>query len=210
MDWDTTTPAAPRHAQLHGQRRAVQLDRRARRSAAAVALVGRARSTGSPRDEFFSPFVRGHRRHADQQPEPALARRRRPTAARVLLIYDDDNHGTRLRPAFELGVGTTIAAGPAYQLRWEIRDNIVGIQRSPARRLHRRPVPPHETVYKHLFSMTDRPRRGARARSAGDATERTAASGARSWPAAAPPGSAAGPKAWSRSAGSGSSTGWWP
>jgi hypothetical protein len=71
-----------------------------------------------------------------------------------LVIYDDDNKGTRLRPAFGLGVGTTVAAGKGYQLRWEIRDNIVGIQRVTGPSDGRGRVPPHATAYKHLFSLT--------------------------------------------------------
>jgi hypothetical protein len=51
-----------------------------------------------------------------------------------------------------LGIGTTVAAGRAYQIRWEVRDNIVGIQRitgptGPGQ------VPPNETAYKHIFSI---------------------------------------------------------
>ena len=69
------------------------------------------------------------------------------------VIYDDNNKGTRLRPAFGLGAGTTIAAGKGYQIRWEIRDNIVGIQRVTGVSPGRGQVPPHETAYKHLFSL---------------------------------------------------------
>jgi hypothetical protein len=71
----------------------------------------------------------------------------------ILTIYDDDNHGTRLRPAFLLGVGTTIATSPAYQLRWEIRDNIVGVQKVTGPVGLVGSVPPSNTVYKHLFSV---------------------------------------------------------
>ena len=52
-----------------------------------------------------------------------------------------------------LGVGTTIAAGKGYQLRWEVRDNIVGIQRVTSATSGPGQVPPHETAYKHIFSL---------------------------------------------------------
>ena len=52
-----------------------------------------------------------------------------------------------------LGVGSTIATSPAYQIRWEVRDNIVGVQRvtGPVELIGG--VPPSNTVYKHLFSV---------------------------------------------------------
>ena len=40
------------------------------------------------------------------------------------------------------------------QLRWEVRDNIVGIQRVTGTTPIAGFVPPHERVFKHLFSMT--------------------------------------------------------
>ena len=88
--------------------------------------VRRARSTGSPADEFISPFVRAGA-VPGQQPEPLLVVGEAGRAE--LVIYDDNNKGTRLRPAFGLGAGATSPRAKGYQLRWEIRDNIVGIQR---------------------------------------------------------------------------------
>ena len=71
----------------------------------------------------------------------------------ILLIYDDENTGTRLRPAFVLGLGATVAAGRAYQIRWEVRDNIVGIQRITGGGIGQGQVPSNETAYKHIFSI---------------------------------------------------------
>lgn len=73
------------------------------------------------------------------------------TAERTIFA---DDHDSRVAPSLGLGAGFTAAVAKGYQLRWEVRDNIVGVQRvtgtTPASDL----VPPHELVYKHLFSMT--------------------------------------------------------
>jgi len=52
-----------------------------------------------------------------------------------------------------LRAGATIAAGRGYQIRWEIRDNIVGIQRVTGPTVTQGTVPPHETSYRHIFSL---------------------------------------------------------
>jgi hypothetical protein len=69
-----------------------------------------------------------------------------------LIVYADD-HQSRVEPSFVVGAGFTGVVGKAYQLRWEIRDNIVGLPRvtgtAPAAGL----VPPHEITYKHLLSI---------------------------------------------------------
>jgi hypothetical protein len=43
--------------------------------------------------------------------------------------------------------------GRAYHLRWEVRDNILGIQRVTGATSDRDQIPPHKTVYKHLLSI---------------------------------------------------------
>jgi hypothetical protein len=73
------------------------------------------------------------------------------TAERI--IYDDD-HESRIAPALALGVGITAAVAKGYQLRWEVRDNIVGIERVTGSTPRSDLVPPHEMTYKHLFSLT--------------------------------------------------------
>jgi hypothetical protein len=126
------------------------------RSAAAVAvsagLVYRIAS-----DEFISPFLRASAGFLINNQSPLLLVAEAPATPTgppaELIIYDDPNNGTRLRPAFGLGVGTTVAAGKGYQLRWEIRDNIVGIQAVTGAIAGRGEVPPHKTVYKHIFSL---------------------------------------------------------
>lgn len=71
----------------------------------------------------------------------------------TLTIYDDD-HNSRVSPALALGVGITAAVSPGYQLRWEVRDNIVGVQRVTGTTSQAGVIPPHELEYKHLLSMT--------------------------------------------------------
>ena len=120
------------------------------RSAAAVATsVGAIYRIAS--DEFISPFVRAGVGFLVNNQSPLLVVGQAGLAE--LVIYDDNNKGTRLRPAFGLGAGATIAAAKGYQIRWEIRDNIVGIQRVTGVSPGRGQVPPHETAYKHLFSL---------------------------------------------------------
>ena len=120
------------------------------RSAAAVATsIGAIYRIAS--EEFISPFLRAGVGFLVNNQSPLLVIGQAGLAE--LVIYDDNNKGTRLRPAFGLGAGATIAAAKGYQLRWEIRDNIVGIQRVTGVSPGRGEVPPHETVYKHLFSL---------------------------------------------------------
>jgi hypothetical protein len=70
-----------------------------------------------------------------------------------LIIYDDD-HESRVEPMVALGAGLTAAVGPGYQLRWEVRDNITGVQRVTNATPEARVIPPHEVSFKHLFSMS--------------------------------------------------------
>jgi hypothetical protein len=146
---DTCALVAPEQSALNVQRCSSINDRE--RSAAAVAVSGgfvyRIAS-----DEFISPFVRASAGFLVNNQSPLLVVGETSNGAE-LVIYDDNNTGTRLRPAFALGVGTTIAAGKGYQIRWEIRDNIVGIQAVTGPIAGRGEVPPHETRYKHIFSL---------------------------------------------------------
>ena len=121
------------------------------RSAAAVAISVGGIYRFAPR-EFLSPFVRANVGMLinNQSPLSLIAQTNR---AVLLTIYDDANRGTRVRPAFILGVGTTIATSPTYQIRWEIRDNIVGVQKVTGPVSVIGAVPPATTVYKHLFSV---------------------------------------------------------
>lgn len=70
-----------------------------------------------------------------------------------LVVYSDD-HDSRVEPALALGVGFTAAVGSGYNLRWEARDNIVGVQEVTGPIPVAGFVPPHKLTFKHLFSMT--------------------------------------------------------
>lgn len=70
-----------------------------------------------------------------------------------LIIYSD-NRNSRLDPSLALGVGFTASVAKGYSLRWEIRNNITGVQRVTSTIPIAGFVPPHERVFKHLFSMT--------------------------------------------------------
>ena len=70
-----------------------------------------------------------------------------------LFVYSDD-HDSRVDPSLALGVGFTAAVAKGYNLRWEVRDNITGIQRVTGPIPTAGFVPPHQRVFKHLFSMT--------------------------------------------------------
>jgi hypothetical protein len=69
-----------------------------------------------------------------------------------LTIYEDEKD-TRVGPALAIGVGASMPLGRAYQLRWEVRDNIVGIERVTGATSDARFEPPHERTFKHLFSV---------------------------------------------------------
>jgi hypothetical protein len=75
-----------------------------------------------------------------------------PDGPSDLVIYDDD-HESRVSPVLGLGVGFTAAVAKGYQLRWEVRDNIAGVQRVTAATPQARTIPPHKMTYKHLFSL---------------------------------------------------------
>jgi hypothetical protein len=70
-----------------------------------------------------------------------------------LFVYSD-NRNSRVDPALALGLGFTAAVAKGYNIRWEVRDNITGIQRVTGPVSIAGLVPPHKRVYKHLFSMT--------------------------------------------------------
>lgn len=70
----------------------------------------------------------------------------------LTIVYEDPNK-TRLRPALALGVGTTFAVNRGYSIRWEVRDNYVGLVGVTGPTTGVLLPPPHKTVYRHLFSI---------------------------------------------------------
>jgi len=123
---------------------------RKRSAAAVVTSIGGVYRIGA--DEFISPYVRVNGGILINNQSPLLLVGQTGNGAE-LVIYDDKNTGPRVRPAIIFGTGATIAAGRGYHLRWEVRDNIVGIQRVTASTVSRGVEPPHETAYKHIFSL---------------------------------------------------------
>ncbi|MEO8295870.1 MAG: hypothetical protein ABI613_10185 [Gemmatimonadota bacterium] len=72
---------------------------------------------------------------------------------KVTVFADPSNR--EVTPVLGLGFGFTAGLGHGYQLRWEARDNITGVQRvtgttSGAPNLE----PPHKISYQHIFSVT--------------------------------------------------------
>lgn len=145
---DICTIAEPAQSQLNVQR-CQSISDRDRSAAAVTTSAGLVYRIGA--DEFISPFFRASGGILINNQSPLLLVGQANNGAE-LVIYDDPNTGTRLRPAFLLGAGTTIAAGRGYQIRWEIRDNIVGIQKVTGATA-RGTIPPHETSYRHIFSL---------------------------------------------------------
>jgi hypothetical protein len=122
------------------------------RSAAAVTMsTGLVYRVGA--GEFISPFGRLAAGILINNQSP-LRVTGHPTDGSDLVLYDDARGGPWVRPAFTLGVGTTIAAGRGYHIRWEVRDNIVGIQRVTGVNPVQGGVPPHETTYKHILGLS--------------------------------------------------------
>jgi hypothetical protein len=75
------------------------------------------------------------------------------TNSGVLLTIFEDEKRTRVSPSLALGVGATMQIGRSYHLRWEVRDNIVGVEAVTGPTDAPRFEPPHERTYKHLFSV---------------------------------------------------------
>ncbi len=174
-----------------------------KKSAAAVAV-----STGAvfriASREFISPFARVSAGILFTNQSSLLTEGVSPSNDGALLIIYDDDKRTRIRPAFALGVGTTFAINRGYYLRWEVRDNLVGLVKVTGPTDGPRFIPPHKTVYKHLFSLQI----GINVVLEKERGRRTDAGRALSWRAGGPSDSAAGPRGWSSSAVSESSTGW--
>jgi hypothetical protein len=69
-----------------------------------------------------------------------------------VIVYDDDR-STRFTPAILLGLGFTAQLSPGFQLRWEARDNIVGVRAVTAPTNSDGSIPPSELRFKHLPSI---------------------------------------------------------
>jgi opacity protein-like surface antigen len=122
------------------------------KSAAAVVLsVGGLARIASR--EFISPFLRASAGLLFSNQSSVLTSGTSASNAGALLVIYDDEKRSSIHAAFALGVGATMAVGKGYHIRAEVRDNIVGIDRVTGPTAGARLVPPHETHYKHLFSV---------------------------------------------------------
>ncbi|MBA3416553.1 MAG: hypothetical protein H0U10_15135 [Chloroflexia bacterium] len=125
------------------------LDQQDKSAAAAAFNVGGIFRVASR--EFISPFARATVGLAVTNQSSLLTEGVASNGA-LLAIYTDDA-GTRVRPSFGLGLGATMVLSRGYHLRWEVRDNIVGLDRITGPTSGLSQNPPHETAYKHLFSV---------------------------------------------------------
>jgi hypothetical protein len=103
--------------------------------------------------EFISPFFRASAGLLFSNQSSVITSGTSASNGGALLVIYDDEKRSSIRPAFALSAGATMAVSKGYHVRAEVRDNIVGIDRvtgsTPAARL----IPPHETTFKHLFSI---------------------------------------------------------
>jgi hypothetical protein len=110
--------------------------------------------------KLFSPYVRANLGlvFSNQSSLRTIGRYSGSGGERLDLIIYSDEHDSRVGPSLALGAGFTAALSPGYQLRWEMRDNIVGVQRisgpSPRTGDVATPITPHELEFKHLISIT--------------------------------------------------------
>jgi hypothetical protein len=120
------------------------------KSAAAVTIGVGGNFRFFPR-EFISPFARANAGILIANQSSILVQGVSNDGV-LLTIYDDEKRES-VTPAFALGVGATMQISRGYHLRWEVRDNIVGIDAVTGPTDAPRFVPPHEQVFKHMFSV---------------------------------------------------------
>ncbi|MGH7525927.1 MAG: hypothetical protein ACREMX_04420 [Gemmatimonadales bacterium] len=127
-----------------------EIDGQSRSAAAVVVSAGGVFRVYSR--EFISPFARVSAGLLFSNLSSTRTDGTFGTNRTLLVIYEDDKQ-TRVRPAFGIGVGASVALSKAYHLRWEVRDNIVGVDRVTGPTSATFTIPPREVAYKHLFSI---------------------------------------------------------
>jgi opacity protein-like surface antigen len=121
------------------------------KSAAAVAIsVGAIVRTASR--EFISPFARVGTGLLFNNQSSVFMAGFDPDDGALHIIYNDDRT-SRVRANFEFGVGTTVAVSKGYHLRFEVRDNFVGVVRVTEPIPQVGAIPPHGTTYRQLWSL---------------------------------------------------------
>ncbi|MGH7658572.1 MAG: outer membrane beta-barrel protein [Gemmatimonadales bacterium] len=105
--------------------------------------------------QFVSPYLRANVGIAISQSKSLLAEGQFATSQgpATVIVYPNDEP-KRITPAFGFGAGATFAAGRGYQIRLEVRDNIVGIQSVTGITENDGIEPPNEIRYTHNFSLT--------------------------------------------------------
>jgi opacity protein-like surface antigen len=121
------------------------------KSAAAVAISVGAIARVASR-EFISPFARLGAGVLFNNQSSVFMSGFDPGDGALHIIYDDDKT-TRVRPNFEIGVGTTVAVSKAYHLRFEVRDNFVGVVKVTEALPQVGAIPPHGTTYRQVWSL---------------------------------------------------------
>jgi hypothetical protein len=122
------------------------------RSAAAVAVsVGGVFRIASR--EFISPFVRAGVGALFTNQSSILTTGVSPSSGGALLVIYNDDASTRVSPAIGLGIGATMVLSRGYHLRWEVRDNIVGVEEVTGPVAQVTQIPPHETRFEHIWSV---------------------------------------------------------
>ena len=120
------------------------------RSAAAVTLSVGAVARAFSR-EMISPFARANVGLLFSNQSSVLTQGFTPENA-LFTIYEDSKR-TRVSPSLALGIGATTPLSRGYHLRWEVRDNIVGLERVTGPVATRGLEPPHDRVYNHITSV---------------------------------------------------------
>jgi hypothetical protein len=67
-------------------------------------------------------------------------------------VYPEAN-STRISPATTLAIGMTAVLAPGYQIRWEVRDNIVGMREVTGPSQQDGIAPPIARRFHHLFAL---------------------------------------------------------
>jgi opacity protein-like surface antigen len=120
------------------------------KSAAAVTLSAGANFRFFSR-EAISPFLRANVGLLFSNQSSVLTQG--VTNSGLLFTIYEDEKRSRVTPGLSFGAGATMAISRGYHLRWEVRDNIVGIETVTGPTAAAGQVPPHERVYKHMFSV---------------------------------------------------------
>ena len=149
LGYDDSCRLTPPVESSVNQRVCSDIDQQEKSAAAATLSAGAVLRAFSR--EMISPFVRANVGLLFSNQSSVVMQGDTPSNA-LFKIYEDSK-STRVTPSLALGIGATTPLSRGYHLRWEVRDNIVGIERVTGPTSRRGLEPPHDRVYKHLFSF---------------------------------------------------------